>query len=104
MTNTKNDDWIWDQAPDTATLTTKQVVEQGLPVLVVTHFADDHSWAFTCGVTDNPDDAMVVAMETVLNLDKTLSEVIDLEPGWSAYRNSVGELWTFEEDDDEDEE
>ncbi len=78
-----------------------------MPVLVVTHFEDDHSWAFTCGVTDNQDDAMVVAMESVIALDPTLSEVIDLEPGWSAYRNAIGDLWTYEQDedfDDEDEE
>lgn len=103
MSDTDNTEWIWDQTEDTATLTTKQVVEQGLPVLVVTHYADDHSWAFTCGVTDNPDDALVVAMETVVNLDPTLSEVADLEPGWSAFRDSVGAPWEFEEDDDDDE-
>lgn len=108
MTDTNNDDdnngWIWDQTEDTATITTRQVAEQGLPVLVVTHFADDHSWAFTCGVSEDENDVMIVAMETIINLDPTLSEIADLEPGWSAYRDAIGAPWEFEEDIDEDEE
>lgn len=103
MTN-DNDNWIWDQTRDTGTLTTRQVMEQGLPILVVTHFPDDHSWAFTCGVAEDENNVLIVAMEDVIALDPTLSEIADLEPGWSAYREAVGAPREFEEDPEDDDE
>lgn len=100
--NDNDESWIWDQTRDTGTLTTRQVMEQGLPILVVTHFHDDHSWAFTCGVAEDENDVMIVAMEDVIALDPSLSEIADLEPGWSAFRDSPDDPWEFEEDTDDE--
>lgn len=102
MNNEQDKDWIWDQTRDTGTLTTRQVMEQGAPILVVTHFPDDHSWAFTCGLAEDEKDVLIVAMEDVIALDPTLSEISDLEPGWSAYRDSLDAPWEFEEDIEEE--
>ncbi|MGH9968902.1 MAG: hypothetical protein ACREBG_14035 [Pyrinomonadaceae bacterium] len=50
-------DWPFDQAPNVAAITTRQVIESGSPILLVTHYEDDHSWAFLCGTTDRfPED------------------------------------------------
>ncbi|EOV0164568.1 hypothetical protein ACTHEE_004611 [Vibrio parahaemolyticus] len=54
--------WSFDQDKNVAALITKQVVEQGLPILQVIHYSDDHSWAFMCGTTSNPSDTLVVSM------------------------------------------
>jgi len=45
MTDTMTD-WPFDQPPGTAAITTVRVIEEDLPILLVTHYADDHSWAF----------------------------------------------------------
>jgi hypothetical protein len=45
-------DGPFDQAPKMAAITTRQVINDGLPVLRVTHFLDDNSWAFLCGTTE----------------------------------------------------
>ena len=50
-------DWPFDQAPNVAAITTRQVLDEGLPILRVTHYSDDHSWGFVCGTTDNTDEA-----------------------------------------------
>ena len=90
--------WLFDQEPDVAAITTKQVIEDGLPILHVVHYSDDYSWAFTCGTTDKTKDGRVVLMKEALNIDPTLAEVADLLPGWGAVRNHVGDKWKRFED------
>ena len=84
--------WSFDQAPNVAAITTRQVLE-GLPVLLVVHYTDDHSWAFTCGTTDETSDGRVMCMAEALRLDKSLAEVADLPPGWGAWREKIGGAW-----------
>jgi hypothetical protein len=92
--------WPFDQAPDVAAITTRQVIEQRLPVLSVTHYSDDHSWAFTCGTTEVTEDGRVIAMREALEIDPSLREVADLPPGWTARRQKVGHAWhRFHNDD-----
>ena len=87
-------EWPFDQAPDVAAFTTSQVLDLHFPILQVTHYEDDHSWAFLCGRTDDYEkDGRLVCMSEVLNLDKTLTEVADLPPGWSASRIDKDSEW-----------
>ena len=86
-------DWPFDQAPNVAAITTRQVLTGGLPVLRVTHYSDDDSWAFVCGTTDATEDGRVIAMQEALALDPTLRTVADLPPGWTAWREQVGGVW-----------
>jgi hypothetical protein len=90
---TRQNDWLFDQGPDVAAITTRQVMEQGLPILRVTHYSDDHSWAFLCGTTDNERDGRIISMSEAVEMDSTLREVADLLPGWTAWRNTVGAVW-----------
>ena len=97
-----NTSWPWDQEENCATITTRQVMSGGYPILSVTHYEDDHSWAFTCGTTNDEGDALVVLMKNVVDLDPTLEEIADLEPGWSAYREKVGAPWVREQNPPEE--
>ena len=94
-------DWPFDQGENVAAITTRQVVEDGLPVLTVIHYADDHSWAFLCGTTDESDDGRVIGMATVVRLDPTLATIAHLEPGSIATRTAVGADWTISESADD---
>ena len=91
-------DWPFDQEPNVAAITTRQVLE-GLPILRVTHYSDDDSWAFLCGTTNATDDGRVIAMEEALALDPTLRTIADLPPGWTAWRNQVGGTWSRQRDE-----
>lgn len=93
-------DWPFDQAPNVAAITTRQVLEENLPILRVTHYSDDRSWAFVCGTTDRTEDGKVIRMDEALEIDPTLRSVADLPPGWSAWRKAVGSDWTTQENKD----
>ena len=88
-----NGDWPFDQGPLVAAITTRQVLEDGLPVLLVTHYFDDDSWAFLCGTTDATEDGRVVAMQEAVHRDPTLREIADLPPGFTARRECIGGVW-----------
>ena len=89
----KAPEWPFDQGEAVAAITTRQVVREGLPVLQVSHYAHDHSWAFTCGTTNNEADALVLSMKEIIDSDSSLLSIADLPPGWIAWRNSVGAPW-----------
>ena len=90
--------WPFDQAPNVAAITTRQVLE-GKPILRVVHYGDDHSWAFTCGTTNDEADGRVISMEQVVHLDSTINEIADLLPGWRAWRMNASEKWQREQAD-----
>jgi hypothetical protein len=88
-----NSQWLFDQGPRVAAFTTRQVIEQGLPILRVVHYEEDEDWAFTCGTTNSTEDMRIIAMEEAVNIDKSISEIADLPPGWGASRTFVGGPW-----------
>jgi hypothetical protein len=89
--------WKFDQEPNVACITCKSVIA-GHPVLVATHYEDDHSWAFLDGQNFDTADALVVAMSTILELHPDLDEIAGLPPGWSATRTASGEPWSKRQD------
>ena len=66
---------------------------QGAPILLVTHDADDGSWQFLCGTTDDPSDARVVGLGQMYKRDPTVGELADLPEGWRASRASADRPW-----------
>ena len=89
--------WKFDQAPDVACVTCRSVIG-GSPALVVTHYEDDHSWAFLDGKAFDPSKAMLVAMSEVLEVHPGLDEIADLPPGWTATRVAADQPWTRQQD------
>jgi hypothetical protein len=78
--------WPFDQAPNVAAISTRQVIELDYPILLVTHYEDDDSWAFLCGTTeDYKKDGRVIGMGEAVARDESLRLVADLPPGWSAW-------------------
>ena len=95
-----NQEWPFDQEPNVAAFTTKQVLE-GLPILYVTHYEDDHSWFFVHGTGEDFDeDGRLICMAEALKLDATLRDVADLPPGWYAWREDEHSGWLRHEDDE----
>ncbi len=88
---------MFDQAPNVACIASASVVA-GEPVLIVTHYEDDHSWAFLDGQVLDPTQAVLVAMSTVLDVHPELHGMADLPHGWTANRAAVGEPWSKQQD------
>lgn len=97
-TTSKCASWPFDQAPNVAAITTRHVLEGGLPILLVIHYSEDHSWAFLCGTSGATQDGRVICMDEALRRDPTLRGISDLSPGWTARRDRVGGDWRREYD------
>jgi hypothetical protein len=93
MDRGRGDRWPFGDPPNTASITTRQVLEDGAPILRVSHDADDGSWQFLCGTTDDPADGRVVGLGRMYARDVTLGEIADLPEGWHAWRAGVGLPW-----------
>jgi hypothetical protein len=90
--------WNFDQAPNVACMTCRSVIA-GHPVLIATHYEDDHPWGFMDGTPTDMAAALVVAMSEVIDRHPDLDEIASLPPGWSATRAAVGEPWLKQQDD-----
>ncbi|MEC5126759.1 hypothetical protein VSU19_08365 [Verrucomicrobiales bacterium BCK34] len=87
------DTWPFDQPRNCATVTTKFVIENNRPVTFVSHDEDDHGWQFHSDDEATMDDAMLVSLESIVALDRSLLDVADLQPGWIASRSSANAEW-----------
>lgn len=90
-------EWVFDQPPNCAVITLRQIVCGGEPVLHVTHDADDHGWQFLGLADAQLEDGVVVSLSEILEIDPSLSDLADLPPGWHAWRRAVGESWKRQE-------
>ena len=81
--------------PDDIAITTRQVMQEGWPVLLVTHDADDDAWQFLNGHgdTDDTESAMVIGAARILTVDSTIAELADLPLGWRAWRETTEAPW-----------
>lgn len=72
--------------------TTKQVMEENLPILYVAH-EDNGDWQFLCGTTNDNADLMLVCIEDIVKKDPTLNILFDLSYGMCAERGSIKDKW-----------
>jgi hypothetical protein len=99
----RNMDFKFFEPKNLGVYSSRQWLEQSLPILSVIH-DDDGDWQFLTG-DETDDDARIVAIEQVIGSDPTLNEVFDLDYGEIAFRIAVGEPWlrdTFAFDDEEE--
>jgi hypothetical protein len=81
-----------EEAEPAGAMTTRQVLDGREPVRLVFE-ADDATMMFLCGTTDDLDDGVEVDTDRLLELDPSLSEVLQLSPGLCAHRQSGEERW-----------
>jgi hypothetical protein len=96
--------WPFDQPRNCASFTVRQVMKKEEPILVVSHAMDDHSWSFVGPSGFRMEDAMLVCLEEVVRLDRSMLEVADLLPGWQAMRESPKHPWVRRESPPDEEE
>ena len=82
---------------NTAVFTTKYILDGASPILFVFHDEDGY-WQFSAHVIDLPDeDYRIVALEEIINLDKTVLEVADLPYNMKASRSDRMSPWIIED-------
>ena len=79
-----------------------KVIYEDWPILLVTHDAEDGAWQFINGRgdTETTDDAVLIHVEHVVELDPSVATLVDLPRGWHAWRESPEREWTREPDPD----
>lgn len=87
------DDWPFDDPENVASITVRQILQGGQPILYVSHDADDRMWQFLTGGPVDVADAMIVSLREVYSLDPSIGELADLPLGWTAERSASGKPW-----------
>ncbi|MDM0122208.1 hypothetical protein [Variovorax arabinosiphilus] len=87
-------EWKFADSPSAVVYTTRRVVERMDWIAYAFHDADDGAWQFHGSSTEAKEsDAMVIRLESALDLDDSLSELADLPLGWRAWRKSKDSEW-----------
>lgn len=84
------------EPPETVVFTTSRVTEQGYPVLVVAHDAEDGAWQFLCGTTNDPHDGVTTSLGHIIGRHPEIDVLGDLPLGWIAWRESGESDWVRE--------
>jgi hypothetical protein len=87
------DNWVFTDRPNVMVMTTKSIIKKESPILSVWHDADDGMWQFLDGTDVNEEDAMIVSLENIVNIDNSVNEVSDLPLGWVAWREKQDFTW-----------
>jgi len=89
--------WPFDQPRNVAVITLKQITQRQVPILRITHDADDHGWQFlNPSIETSTSNASVVSLGQIVKLDPSVLDVANLPVGWVAWRTAVGEKWVRE--------
>lgn len=87
----------FDEAPDTAAITCCHVLDGKRPILYVSHDADDGMWQFLCGKRHDINEARVISMYDVFQMDASVSLLADMPCGCVAERKSRKNPWAIGE-------
>jgi hypothetical protein len=90
---TVQENWPFDDSPNLAVITTRQITERRAPILFVSHDEDDAGWQLLTGGPLIEEDARVVGLRRIWSLDPTVGELADLPLGWQASRSTAQEKW-----------
>jgi hypothetical protein len=89
--------WPFDQPENCGTIISRAILDGRSMIQFVSHDDDDHGWQFLDNETSKPEQAALVCLSHVLEIDPTVLELADLPPGWIATRAKKGESWVREE-------
>lgn len=80
-------------APDTAAIVCRHVLEEGAPVTYVSHDEDDGMWQFLCGGLHETADARLVSLYSVWKRDESVGGLCEMPPGFIAWRSGANGGW-----------
>jgi len=78
---------------NTMAITTKKIVSGQSDILLVSHDEDDGMWEFLDGEDVCEENALVVSMSEMVQIDESINKLYDLPLGWIAYRESKTTEW-----------
>jgi hypothetical protein len=78
---------------NTMVLTTKDIACGAKPILLVSHDFEDGMWEFLDGEDVDENNAYVVSLDEIIQIDSSITILHDLPLGWIAYRKDCNDSW-----------
>ncbi len=97
----KPGEWPFSDRVNFEVFTTRRVLEENHPILLVTH-DETGDWQFLCGTTNKAEDARAVCLGCMFERDRTIGQLADLPRGWGAWRASRTAKWQPHKNTEED--
>jgi hypothetical protein len=88
-------EWPFSDPPNVAVIVNSKIIRDGDWIAHVSHDSDDGAWQFHIKDGDelSENDAMVVSLKEIVDLDPSVLELADLPLGWRAWRVSKVSPW-----------
>lgn len=93
MDMSEQEPWPFDQPPQTAVFTTRDVAGGQGDIVAVHHDADDDGWQFLGAGGGSMEEACLVSLKEIVDLDASVLAVADLPPGSHATRAGRDHEW-----------
>ncbi|BFT72418.1 hypothetical protein [Paenibacillus sp. P36] len=88
--------WPFDDPENVAVITTNKIMNRERPILYVTHDEDDGMWQFLDDGEVKEEEARIILLKQIINIDPSLIQLSDLPLGWVAWRDKRDCLWIRE--------
>ena len=87
--------WPFKDPPNVAVFVNRRILHESAWIAYVSHDADDGAWQFHTSDSTPPrqEDATIVALRQIVQLDPAVSGLADLPLGWHAWRKSRNSEW-----------
>lgn len=82
-------------APNTATIICCHIMENESPILYVSHDKEDGMWQFLCGRTHEIEEAKLVSVKWVFELDNSVGVLKNMPCGYYAERKTQNDDWVI---------
>ena len=86
-------EWKFQDPPNVAVIANKKIINDGDWIAYVTHDEDDGGWQFHNSEPLNEQDATVISLRSIFDLDASVGDLADLPLGWHAWRECEGAQW-----------
>jgi hypothetical protein len=93
--------WPFSDPPNVAVFTSKSIIQGNEWIYYVSHDLEDGAWQFhpQSGFTSE-EEASVVSLQSISDLDPSICELADLPLGWCAWRDTIESDWKRKKIDD----
>jgi hypothetical protein len=88
----KKNSFPFSDSPDTACFTCCHVLDEHKPILYVSHDEDGY-WQFLCGGIHKEEDAKIVSLATILEIDDSVIALAGLDYGEYSERDALDSDW-----------
>lgn len=81
-------DFPFADAPNTACFTCCHILDEHKPILYVSHDEDGY-WQFLCGENHKEEDARIISLKAILEIDESMGDLAEL--GYGEYAEAKNE-------------